>query len=75
MSEERNKRIKKISNQFNEEIIRLAEKTEKEIQQMVDDATSAFETEYNWEKQEGRLIALYESILSKKAGDIPSIVH
>ena len=46
MTGERKEQIKTISDQFNEEISKLAYKTEEEIQQMVNDSVTAFETMY-----------------------------
>ena len=46
MSDDKNKRIKIIGEQCNEEINKLAIKTEKEIQLIANDSASAFETMY-----------------------------
>lgn len=46
MSEERKKEIKTIADRFNDEIQELAIKTEKEIELMINDSASAFETIY-----------------------------
>ena len=63
MSEDRKKKLKIISDQFNEEIIKLAIMTEKEIQQMVDDSTIAFESMFGRKADPLNDLLVYENLI------------
>lgn len=63
MSAERKKHIKIIGDQFNKEINKLAIETEKEIQLMVNDSTSAFETMYGRKPSFSDQIGFYDNLI------------
>ncbi|MFX0069360.1 MAG: hypothetical protein ACFE7I_09835 [Candidatus Hodarchaeota archaeon] len=69
MSEEK-KRIRTISDQFNEEITKLAVKTEKEIQQMVDDAVSAFKTIYKRKPDLLHSLMFYDDLILRLTSNL-----
>ena len=63
MSEERKERIKIISDQFKKEIIKLSHRTDKEIQQMVDDSTIAFESMFGRKSDPLNDLLVYENLI------------
>ena len=63
MSEDRKKKLKIISDQFNEEMIKLAIMTEKEIQQMVDDSKIAFESMFGRKSDPLNDLLVYENLI------------
>ena len=63
LSEDRKKKLKIISDQFNEEIIKLAIMTEKEIQQMVDDSTIAFESMFGRKSDPLNDLLVYDNLI------------
>jgi len=63
MSEERKERIKIISDQFKKEIIKLSHRTDKEIQQMVDDCLLSFESNYKRKPDLFKHLMFYDHLI------------